>query len=352
MKQFLSKKTNQLLGIDIGSRYIKAVLLSQKGKRYQLDALACEPIFGDVFQEREIKDFDAVNHSLKKLKKSLNINTKNAVLAVSGSTVLTKIIDMEAGLSDIDLEAQIEVEADSLIPYPINEVYIDFEELGASQRKKGRADILLSVAHKNIIENRTLLSREAEFDVKVMDIEGYALGNAMLQFGSFDPNDTVFCLNIGAAQLQMTVINNGHVVMSRELPFGTDNLANEIAMSFALNKNDAIKGLVSGDLPDTWRDLLYPQFLTALQMQINRILQLYVTTYNVELPKSIYICGGAPYLQGLVEDLAMDMQMDIQLFDPLKEMDVAKGVDTEKFSGAQFVIAAGLAWRSFSACHI
>lgn len=352
MKQFLSKKKNQLLGVDIGSRYVKAVLLSQKGKQYQLDAVACEPIFGDVFQEREIKDFDAVNHTLKKLKKSLNVGIKNAVLAVSGSTVLTKIIDMESGLSDIDLEAQIEVEADSLIPYPINEVYIDFEELGESQRKKGRADVLLSVAHKNIIENRTLLSREAEYDVKVMDIEGYALGNAMLQFGDFDPADTVFCLNIGAAQLQMTVIQNGNVVMSRELPFGTDNLANEIAMSFALNKNDAIKGLVSGDLPDTWRELLYPQFLTALQMQMNRILQLYVTTYNVEQPKSIYICGGAAYLEGLVSDLSMDMQMDIQIFDPLSRMEIAQGLDITDLSGAQYVIAAGLAWRSFSACHI
>ena len=352
MSKLFSKKTNQLIGVDIGSRYVKAVLLSQKGKHYRLDAIACEPIFGDVFQEREIKDFDAVNHTLKKLRKSLKTNVKNVVLAVSGSTVLTKTIDMESGLTDLDLEAQIEVEADSLIPYPINEVYIDFEELGQSEKKKGRSDVLLSVAHKNIIENRTLLSREADYDVKVMDIEGYALGNAMLQLGNFNAEETVFCLNVGAAQLQMTVVQNGHVIMSRELQFGTDNLASEISLGFSISKADAIKGLVSGDLPDTWKDTLYPQFLSALQMQINRILQLYATTYNSELPKQIYICGGAIHLDGLVEDLAMDMQIDIQIFDPLKDLDVGKGVDLAGFNGAQFAIATGLAWRSFSTCHI
>lgn len=352
MNKLFNNKTNQLIGIDIGSRYVKAVLLSQKGKQYRLDAIACEPIFGDVFQEREIKDFDAVNHTLRKLKKSLQTNVKNAVFAVSGSTVLTKTIDMEQGLSDIDLEAQIEIEADSLIPYPINEVYIDFEELGVSATKKGRSDVLLSVAHKNIIENRTLLSREAEYDVKVMDIEGYALGNAMLHFAGFDANETTFCLNIGAAQLQMTVVANGQVIMSRELPFGTDNLASEIAMSFGINKGDAIKGLVSGDLPDTWRDLIYPQFLSSLQMQMNRILQLYANTCNTELPKQIYVCGGAIHLKGLVDDLAMDMQIDIQIFDPLSVFEVSKGIDISELQGAQFAIATGLAWRSFSTCHI
>lgn len=347
---FLEKKA--LVGVDIGSRYVKAVLLSQKGKQHLIEALAVEPIFGDVFQEREIKDFDAVNHALKKLRKSLKIKNKDAVFAISGTTVLTKVIDMEQGLSDIELEAQIEVEADSLIPYPINEVYIDFEELGPNEKKAGRCNVLLSVAHKNIIENRSLLAREAEFELRVMDIEGYALGNAMIQFGGFDPEDITFCVCIGAAQLQLTVIHHKQVVMSRELPFGTDNLVNELAMAFGLSKTDAIKGLVTGDLPDTWQDLLYPQYLSALQMQLNRVLQLYVTTFNAEQPKRIHLCGGGVLLENLVTDLAMDMQLDIEIFDPLKHLDLTKEVTLNGLHGAQFAIAAGLAWRSFSPCHI
>lgn len=347
----LAKKNNEFLGLDIGSRYVKALLLSQKGKEILLEGIACEPIYGDSFQEREIKDFDAVNHALKKIKKSIKASTKNVVMAVSGSTVLTKNVDMESGLSDIDLEAQIEIEADSLIPYPINEVYIDFEELGPHATKTGRSDVLLSVAHKNIIENRTLLSREAEYEVKIMDIEGYALGNAMIQFGNFTPEERNLCINIGANQLQMTVIENNQILMSRELGFGTDNLVSEIALNYGINKNEVFKGILTDDLPDGWRDIVYPQFLSSLQMQINRILQLYISTYSADEPKQLFVCGGALGIQGLVDDLSMDMQIDLQVFDPLAELELGKQITREKFQGAQFAIVAGLAFRSFSACH-
>lgn len=347
----LTKSSKQILGVDIGSRYVKALLLSQKGKRYCIDAIACEPVYGNAMQEREIKDYDAVNHALKKVKKSLGTSVKNIAIAISGSTVLTKVVDMDQGLTDVELEAQIEIEADSLIPYPLNEVYIDFEDIGPCQRKPGRSDVLLSVAHKNIVENRTLISREVDFEVKIMDIEGYALGNAMLNFADFSPDDAVFCLNVGAAQLQLTVIKNGQVIMSRELPFGTDMLVNEIAASFNLSQNDAQKGLVSGDLPDTWKELLYPQFLSTLQIQINRIMQLYATTFNAEMPDKIYMCGGATIIDGVISDLAMDMQIDIEAFNPLASFEPGKGVEMDDIHGAQFVVAAGLAWRGFSSCH-
>ena len=347
----LTKNKKQLLGVDIGSRFVKALLLSQKGKRYCVEAIACEPIYGNVMQEREIKDFDAVNHALKKVRKSLKTNIKNIAIAISGSTVLTKVVDMDSGLSDVDLEAQIEIEADSLIPYPINEVYIDFEEIGACARKPGRSDVLLSVAHKNIVENRTLISREVDFEVKVMDIEGYALGNAMLNFAQFNPQEVFFCLVLGAAQLQLTAIRGGQVIMNRELPFGTDSLVNDISMAYELPANDVQKGLLSGELPENWRDVMYPQFLSSLQMQINRILQLYATTFNAEPPKKLYICGGGALVEGVISDLAMDMQMEIEEFNPLSYFDVAKGIDLNEFHGVQFGIAAGLAWRGFSVCH-
>lgn len=351
MNLSIGNNNKQILGVDIGSRYVKALLLSQKGKRYCIDAIACEPIYGNVMQEREIKDFDAVNHALKKVRKALQTSVKNIAIAISGSTVLTKVVDMELGLSDIDLEAQIEIEADSLIPYPLNEVYMDFEEIGPCARKPGRADVLLSVAHKNIVENRTLISREVDFEVKIMDVEGYALGNAMVNFGQFGDEEVIFCLNVGAAQLQLTVIRGKQVILSRELAFGTDMLANEIAASFNLSVNDVQKGLISGDLPDTWRELLYPQFLSTLQMQINRILQLYVNSFNAELPGKIYMSGGATILSGVVEDLAMDMNTEIALFDPLAQLDTAKNVSVDGFHGGQFAVAAGLAWRGFSTCH-
>ncbi len=55
---------------------------------------------------------------------------RRAVAAVSGSAVITKTIAMPAGLSEVDIEAQLILEADQYIPYPLDEVAIDFETLG------------------------------------------------------------------------------------------------------------------------------------------------------------------------------------------------------------------------------
>lgn len=348
-----SKKQLQMVGIDIGSRYIKAVALTQKGNTVVVDAVACEAIRGDAFQERDIREHELVSQALKKVSARLRIKTKPAVLAVSGSTVLTKVIQMSADQSDFELEAQIEVEADSLIPYPINEVYLDFEELGPNATITGRSDVLLSVAHKKTVDSRIMLVEECGFEPTIFDIESYALGNAFLAFLPEANSDKAqFCLSIGAAQLQLSVVQDNNIVLSRELPFGTDALVSELALTYNMSKTDINAKLLSNELPEDWREFLYPQFISNLQMQINRILQLYVSTHNKELPKTLYVCGGGSCIPGLMDDLAMDMNMTLLPFDPFAQMDTGNKVDMTGISGPQFAIAAGLASRSFEPCHI
>jgi type IV pilus assembly protein PilM len=60
----------------------------------------------------------------------------NAAVAVSGSAVITKVIQIQAGLSDDELESQIMVEADQYIPYALDEVNLDFEILGKSENSE------------------------------------------------------------------------------------------------------------------------------------------------------------------------------------------------------------------------
>lgn len=342
----------QLIGVDIGSRFIKAILLSKKGNAYKVEAIACESIKGDAFQEREIKELDAVGNALRKIKSALKTKEKTIAMAVSGSTVINKVIQMQMGLTDVELESQIEIEADSLIPYPIDEVYIDFEDLGPSEKLPGRADVLLSVAHKNIIDNRILLVREQEYEPKVVDIEGYALGNAFSSFSEPLKSVPQFCLNIGAAQLQLTVLEDGVVSMSRELAFGTDALVMETSMMLGIDKFEAADKLLNNDLPDSWRDTVYPQFLSTLQLQINRVFQFYMSTFNKESPRKIYVCGGAVVIEGLVADLAMDMQIEAEIFDPFKQLTCSDPALLTQFHGPQFAVAIGLACRSFDLCHI
>ena len=349
------KKVPQLLGLDIGSRYVKAVLLSKEGEQFVLDDFACEAITGNAFVEREIKDFEPVSNALKKIKKSLKLKKKMVAAGVSGTSVLTKVVYMDPGQTDQELEGQIEIEADSLIPYPLEEVYLDFEELGESKTHIGKVDVLLSAAHRDLIDSRITLLREVEFDPKLMDVEGYALGNAMASFmpASITNRDVHCCINIGASQLQITVIENDAVAYSKEHQFGSDMLIQDLAMMNGMDRDEMDRQLISGNLADGWRENNYPPFLANLQQSISRALQTYVSTTQKNRPEAIFITGGIANLEGLTEDLSTDLSMDVSLFDPFSEMkisDKALAKNIQSFA-PQLTIAAGLASRSFNPWH-
>src|SRR3546814_11674804 len=61
---------------------------------------------------------------------------------------------MPASLSEDELEEQIRAEADQYIPYPIDEVNVDFEVIGRNAKNNEVADVLLAACRKEFVEQR------------------------------------------------------------------------------------------------------------------------------------------------------------------------------------------------------
>ena len=343
-----------MIGLDIGTRFIKAVVLEKSGEQYNLQAYACEPIQGNAFAEREIKDFEAVSHALKKVKLALKNKNKLVAIAVSGSTVLNKIVYMDPGQTDHELESQIELEADSLIPYPLNEVYIDFEEISDSQTTNNKVEVLLSAVHKELVDRRITLLGEVGYEAKIVDVESYALGAAVASFYPHKEDETVCCINIGASHLQMCAVKNGKVTYTKDHNFGMDALIQDLTMLYSQERSQIEQQLTDGTLPETWKQDAYPMFLANLQQNINRALQLYISATGNARPSSLLICGGGAHLTSLPEDLTADLGIEVSCFTPFTDMTVAENLnqgDLEQVYG-QLIIAAGLASRSFQPWHI
>ena len=79
---------------------------------------------------------------------------KAVAAAVAGSSVITKVIDMPAGLSEDDMESQIELEADQYVPYPLEEVNLDFEVIGPSEKNPDTVDVLLAACRSENVDLR------------------------------------------------------------------------------------------------------------------------------------------------------------------------------------------------------
>lgn len=145
-----SRKNNAILGIDISSTAIKLIELSHTPGSaktpYRVEYFAIEPLPPNAVVEKKIADSDAVGQCLLKTITKARTKTKRAAIAVAGSAVITKTIPMLASLSDAEMESQIQIEADQYIPYPLEEVMLDFSIIGSSANNPGMVDVLLAAS--------------------------------------------------------------------------------------------------------------------------------------------------------------------------------------------------------------
>ena len=348
-KKFFGKQKTQLIGLDIGTRYIKAVLLEKDREQIKVQSFACEAINGNAFAEREIKDFEAVSQALRKVKLVMKNKNKHVAIAISGPSVLSKVVYMEPDQTDFELESQIELEAESLIPYPLDEVYIDFEEVRASETHSNKVEVLLSAAHKDMIDGRKTLLGEVSYETNIVDVETYSLEAAIKQFYPSSFDQAVCCINIGATLLQVCVVSNKQLTYTKDHSFGMDSLTQDLGMMYTLERAEVEQQLQADTLPENWKQDTYPLFVSNLQQHITKALQLYISARQAQRPTEILISGGGSNLPNIAKDLAAELAIDVKVFNPFAQMKISEQAEKQEIMkyAPQLAIAAGLASRSF-----
>lgn len=223
MLGLFKKKANTLLGIDISSTSVKLIELSRSGSRYKVEAYAVEPLPLNAIVEKNIAELDLVGQAIAKLIVKARTNAKQVAVAVSGSAVITKTIEMEAGLSDDELENQLKIEADQYIPYPLEEVAIDFEVQGPAPRSNDRVNVLLAACRKENVEVREAALALAGLTAKIVEIEAYALERAYgllaEQLGDGEEDLTVAIVDIGGVFSNTQTKSVDKVPFLGDLPF-------------------------------------------------------------------------------------------------------------------------------------
>lgn len=346
-----------MLGVDIGSHAVKAVLLSQHLRHYKVEAFAIEPMLKGSMIDREILDVGAVADTLLKVRKSIDKSIKYAASAVSGSMVISKIIFMDSSLTDAELAAQIELDAESLIPYPLNEVSIDFERLDSHEAGSGRMHVLLSAARTEAVQARVSVLESAGFTAKVIDIESFALSRAAQLCLDQLPEDAadkvVAVLDIGATMTLLSIVQGNATLSARDIAFGGEyynrNMMNQSHSSSEVGEQAKIlPDLAHGSMPE-----LQASFQTMLVQQIRRAIQTYLTTSGKEQVDYCLLSGGTSLLAGLDKLLSQELAIHTVIANPFRRMDFAAGVNRQVLAckAPCLMVATGLALRSFHSCH-
>lgn len=342
-----------MLGVDISSSSVKLLELSKHGDRYRVESYAVEPLPVDAVVEKNITNVEAVGEVLKRVVSKSRTSVKNVAVAVSGSAVITKVIQMDSGMNEFEMEDQIALEADQYIPYPLDEVAIDFEVQGPSEDNPERVDVLLAACRKENVDVREDVMEIADLNTKVVDVEAYALERAYAliepQLDSQGEELVVAVVDIGATMTTLSVLAEGQTVYTREQIFGGKQLTEEIQRRYGLSVEEAGLAKKQGGLPDDYEEEVLMPFREAVVQQVARALQFFFGASQYNVVDYVVLAGGTSSIQGLTEMVEEKTGTPTLVANPFANMSVGSRVNASALGNdaPSLMIACGLAMRSF-----
>ena len=347
------KKSDILLGLDISSTSVKLLELSKSNGRYRVESYGVEPLPPNAVVEKNISDVEGVGEAIKRLTGRARAGSKLAAVAVAGSAVITKTIEMEGALSDEELENQITVEADQYIPYPLEEVAIDFEVQGVSTRNPEQVEVLLAACRKENVELREAALELGGFKARVVDIEAHAMKRAFelikRQLGENADDLVVAIIDIGATMTTLSVLADDRSIYTREQLFGGKQLTEEIQRRYSLSFEEAGLAKKQGGLPDDYDQEVLQPFKEACLQQVTRSLQFFFSSSQYDDVDYIVLAGGTASIDGRAKMIENKLGTPTVIANPFVDMSLASKVDSDALANdaPAMMIACGLAMRSF-----
>lgn len=349
---FLDKKTKPVLGVDISSSSVKLLELSRHGDRYRVETYAVRALPPNAVVEKNINDEEAVAEVLRAMVKQSRTRLKQAAVAVAGSSVITKVIDMPAGLSDDAMELSLSVEADQHIPFPLEEVALDFEVQGPSPRNPEQVEVLLAACRQENVNARVNVLRAADLSAEIVDVEAYSMERAYeLVAEQLEDREgqVVAIIDIGATMTTLSVLLDGKTVYSREQLFGGKQLTEEIQRRYGLSMEEAGLAKKQGGLPDDYETEVLAPFKEAVVQQVTRSLQFFYSATQFNDVDYIILAGGVASMEGLSALIEEKIGTQTLIANPFAGMSVSSRVNAVALANdaPSLMIVAGLAMRSF-----
>ena len=349
-----SRKYRQLLGLDITTSSIKLIELAMVGGEYRVESYAAEPTPPNSMNEKTLVDPEAVGEAIRRAVKRSGAKSHEAAIAISGDAAITKVIQMPRGLRDSDLEAQVEMQADQYIPFPMDEVSYDYEVIGPSEKDAESIDVLLVASRTDNVAQRRSAVVAAGLTTRIVDVEAFALENAcrlmthQMPDGGID--HSVAVVDFGASSTTFSVLRNLKVVYTRDFAFGGQQLTEEIMRTYGLSMEEAGRAKKEGGLPGNYQAEVLDPFIDDMTQQVSRSMQFYLASGSGrEQPDKILICGGCANIPGVADVVQSRVGINAERGDPLGQMKLSSRARAQAVQrdATALLTACGLALRSF-----
>ncbi len=328
-------------------------LSRDKTGKLVLDRCAMEPLESGWITDGNIEKFDEVAEVLRRLVRKSGTRTRSVAMALPASAVISKKIILPGGLSEAELEIQVESEANKYIPFSLDEVSLDFCVLGPSATSIGDVEVLIAASRKEKVQDRQGLAEAAGLKPVVVDIESYASRLATSRLIEDLPgkgvDSMVALFEIGSLASSMQVIRNDEVLYERDQAFGGAQLTQLIVRQYGFSPEEAESKKRSGELPPDYDLSVLNPFIDTMAQEIGRALQFFFTSTPHNKVDYVMLAGGSSCLAGLTASVTRHTSFACRLVNPFEGMEIGKGVREKvmRHEASSYLTSCGLALRRF-----
>lgn len=344
---FFSKKIEPI-ALDIGSTYIKLVQVKGAAPNYHLAKFGMIQLPPEVIVEGAVMDAGRVVDAIKELLSGQKVKTKEAVISVSGSSVIIKRISV-TDMTDEELSESIKWEAEQYIPFSIEDVNVDFQKIGPGA-VEGQADVMLVAVKKDKINDYVNLVKEAGLEPVVVDVDVFALGN-MYELNYEQDVGAVALLNVGASVMNINIMKDGMPMFTRDITVGGNRYTEALQKDFGLTYEDAEKVKRGQEAEGADREQVEGVMSSVTEdivAEVQRSFEFFRSTTGSEKVDRVILSGGCARLGRLSAVMSERLEVPVEVANPFRNIKV----DPKKFppefmeeSGPMAAVAVGLSIR-------
>ncbi len=321
----LFRKSKGLVGLDIGSSAIKLVELKPLSKdenKWKLVNLGVAHLAPEVIVDGSIMDSSVVVDGVVQLFNENKIKTSEVAIAVSGHSVIIKKITM-AYMSEEELNESIRWEAESYIPFDIDDVNLDFQVLDEGDRGDGNMDVLLVAAKKEKVSEYVSVVQQAGRTPVTVDVDSFALQNALTANYDISDFQVTAVINIGASVMNINIMQGNTSIFWRDISFGgnvyTDAIQKDLGVDF-----ETAEMLKRGESAD---DINFESVIPILQsvtndlgVEVQKTFDFFKATTSAEKINRIMLTGGSSKVLNLDQFLSERFEAPVEMLNPFQNI--------------------------------
>lgn len=312
---------NQVIGLDIGSRNIKAAEMEETKKGWVLKKFGAIAIEPGAIDEGVIKDAQQVANAIRQMYQNHNLKLKNVAVSIGGYSVIVKNITIQ-NMPAEQLYESINFEAEQYIPFDINDVNLDFQILGEAENNPNQMNVLLVAAKKDMVNDYINLIEMAGLNLCIIDIDAFALQN-IYELNYDVASENTALIDIGASKTSVNILKGRNSVFMRDVSLGCNQIHQKIA-------SIANCGLVEAETifltrkaqkisAEELNDIIHASISDWCD-EIRRALDFFYSTNPEDQIKQVFLSGGAANIKEFKDQLALQSSIGVKPINPFERI--------------------------------